>query len=835
MKLSRVYKLLFFFVFLFNQGWTQTNIPPELVAIGDQIYCPLSQINIVTDFDIIDPDDVELDILKILISEGYLEGEDVLTLVGSHPNIVATWDAVKGKLTLEGVANAPMLYTDVINAVKSVVFNSLSVAVSGEKVFTITIGPAEYLPLTGHYYEFVPDKASIWTNAKFATEAKNYYGLQGYLATILSPEEAQLTGELASGLAWIGGSEASNIGTWQWETGPEAGTVFWEGNHNGSTPNFANWMAGEPRTSPFSEHFAAITKLGNLGEWDNIPRSGSQTGGPFEVKGYVIEYGGMPNDPLVKILGETKIAVPKIDSIVEGARCGSGSVQLEAIPSAGDIHWFTSLTGGRFLGSGTVLNTPVISTTTTFYALAAPAGCFEGIRIPVVATVNEVPSVQPLVVLTNCDEDGASDGFTDFNLNEANSFIVNGNTSDFSFTYYLSYNDADNKVNAINAAPFNNNTASTVYARVESIHGCYRVSTVNLQVSTSSLPAGYMQELELCDEDRIIDGIKVFDLSQASAAFINEFPAGQNLSVRYFRNAYDAQFGQNEILPQSRYMNETPFSQVLYVRIQSDDNGACFGYGPYLRLTVHPRPEFEVEQSEIFCLNNQQPVTLFTFNAKGNYTYQWLDSSKNIISNLPTATVSMGGQYTVIGTSNNGCESFPITITVNESASAIITNDDVTVESLSNNNTITINPDNLGIGDYEFSLDNSSGPYQSTPVFTNVSAGNHIVYTKDINGCGVSEFEVFIMGFPRFFTPNGDGYNDTWNIIGLSTEFSGNSSVSIYDRYGNLIKQLNPWGAGWDGLRKGRELMATDYWFVAQLIENSGTTKIVRGHFSLIR
>ena len=831
----KTYKLLFFFVFLFSQSWSQTNIPPELVAIGDQIYCPLSQINIVTDFDIIDPDDIELDVLKILISEGYVEGEDMLSLIGSHPNIVAVWDSKKGKLTLRGVGNAPMLYSDLINAVKSVVYSSTSVAVSGEKFFVITIGPAEYLPLTDHYYEFIPDIASIWTNARFATEVKDYYGLQGYLATVLSTEEALLTGELALGLAWIGGSEATNIGTWKWETGPEAGTVFWEGDQNGSTPNFANWMVGEPRTSPFQEHFAAITKMGNLGEWDNMPRTGSQTGGPFEVKGYIIEYGGMPNDPLIKILGKTKVTIPKIDNVVEASRCGTGSIQIEAIPSAGITYWFSSLTGGKLIGSGAVFNTPIITNTTTFYALASPVGCFEGVRIPVVATVNEIPSVESSVVLTNCDEDGISDGFTDFNLNEANAFIINGDTSDFSFTYYLSYSDADNNVNAINSVPFNNNTASTVYARVESIYGCYNVSTVNLNVSTSSLPSGYMQELKLCDEDPIIDGLKVFDLSQASANFINEFPVGQSLSVHYFRNSNDAQFGQNEILPQSRYKNEIPFSQVLYVRIQSKDNGACFGYGPYLTLTVNPRPEFEVGQSEIFCKNSLQPVTLFAFNAKDNYTYRWLDSSKNVISNLPKVDVSSGGNYTVVGISDLGCESFPITVTVIESATAIIANEDVTVESLSNNNTISINNDNLGIGDYEFSLDNISGSYQSTPIFTNVSAGDHIVYIKDLKGCGVSEFAVFIMGFPKFFTPNGDGYNDTWNIIGLSNEFKSNSTVSIYDRYGSLIKQLNPWGEGWNGFRNGEELIASDYWFVAQLIENSGSIKTVRGHFSLIR
>lgn len=92
-----------------------------------------------------------------------------------------------------------------------------------------------------------------------------------------------------------------------------------------------------------------------------------------------------------------------------------------------------------------------------------------------------------------------------------------------------------------------------------------------------------------------------------------------------------------------------------------------------------------------------------------------------------------------------------------------------------------------------------------------------------------------VIGFPKFFTPNNDNYNDTWNLQGLSNDFNPNSKVSIFDRYGNFIKQLNPGSTGWDGTFKGKHLIASDYWFKAELFNQEGNRRIVSGHFSLIR
>ena len=109
----RIHNYLYLILLLcvFN-NFGQVNMPPNIEATGDQFYCPLSQINVTTSFNIIDPDDTEIDAIYIQISTGYVQGQDLLQLTGSHPNIVSSWNSSEGKLTLRGVGNSLVSYTE---------------------------------------------------------------------------------------------------------------------------------------------------------------------------------------------------------------------------------------------------------------------------------------------------------------------------------------------------------------------------------------------------------------------------------------------------------------------------------------------------------------------------------------------------------------------------------------------------------------------------------------------------------------------------------------------------------------------------------------------------
>lgn len=379
------------------------NDAPVLIATGNQIYCPGSQMNIVTSMSITDTDDTGIDAIYIQISSGYVFGQDILTLTGTHPSIVFNWDAPTGKLTLTGSAGQPT-YVDLIAAIEDVVFSNSSANPSGVRTFSITVGQANYLPSNGHYYEYVPNIGITWSAARTAAANRTYYGLQGYLATITAADEAQLSGEQAAGAGWIGGSDEEIEGIWKWMTGPENGMVFWNGGINGSTPNYANWNNGEPNNLG-NENYAHVTApgVGITGSWNDLSNTGD-TNGDYQPKGYIVEYGGMPGDPTLQISASTTITIPSITSSVSQSRCGDGSVTLTANASGGTIKWYTNATGGTPLATGNSFTTPNLTETTTYYIDAFEIGCITGTRTSINATINQIPVVTVIEPNSVCGE-----------------------------------------------------------------------------------------------------------------------------------------------------------------------------------------------------------------------------------------------------------------------------------------------------------------------------------------------------------------------------------------------------------------------------------------------
>ncbi len=141
-------------------------------------------------------------------------------------------------------------------------------------------------------------------------------------------------------------------------------------------------------------------------------------------------------------------------------------------------------------------------------------------------------------------------------------------------------------------------------------------------------------------------------------------------------------------------------------------------------------------------------------------------------------------------------------------------------------NFITLIPPATG-GPFEFSLDGIN--YQKSPLFTNLIIGEYTAYIRDTSICEYWTYPLALLDYPHFFTPNGDGYNDVWEVKNLANYYP-KANISIFNRYGKLLKQLDAYST-WDGKYIGNELPADDYWFKINLTND----RIIKGHFSLKR
>ncbi len=272
-------------------------------------------------------------------------------------------------------------------------------------------------------------------------------------------------------------------------------------------------------------------------------------------------------------------------------------------------------------------------------------------------------------------------------------------------------------------------------------------------------------------------------------------------------------------------------TQNVSVEVINPANSSCVAT-TLIPFVVHPVPNIALEGDELVCSNLPTFTKVIDAGIQDgspttDYTYNWFFNGETIIGeNNYSLTVNKEGIYTVEVSNSQGC-SRTRTITVTASDIAVITNVDIVELSSSNSISVSVS----GTGDYVFALDDESGVYQTENTFSNVAAGIHTVFVKDLNGCGITPKEVAILGIPNFFTPNQDGYNDTWNIKGVNASFNAKTVIQIFDRYGKLIKQISPTGAGWDGTFNGNPMPASDYWYSIQMEDG----RVMKGHFSLKR
>ncbi|MCG2611069.1 T9SS type B sorting domain-containing protein [Flavobacterium sp. SM15] len=453
-------------------------------------------------------------------------------------------------------------------------------------------------------------------------------------------------------------------------------------------------------------------------------------------------------------------------------------------------------------------NTTAFTTTTVWAKIADNSGCF--VYKPFDLIVNRLPAKIPSQ-LTQCDFQLSPDGLTTFNLAQANDLLTASNP-DYSTKFYLTASDAQTDTGALSNSFANTQNPQTLYARViDNTTQCFSITTLTLNVSVNPTVT---VTLEKCD-DATEDGLTQFVLSDAG------FEISGN-TVVYYPSANDALLETNP-LP-GNYTNTTPAFQRIYARIENANN--CIGIN-IIDLKINPLPNIIKNDNAVFCLNKpNEPVTLDAGIGTQNpnqFTYLWTPNGET----TPTIDAYAAGTYTVKVSNSQNC-SKTRTIIVKESDLAVIEAIDVVLFTDNNAITIFVQGDE---SDYLYSIEDLNGFFQESNHFEHLFPGIQYAYVKDKDGCGTTRKEFTVLGAPAFFTPNGDGYNDTWKITGMDNGYFSNSIIYIYNRFGKLIKQMTGSSDGWDGTFGGELLPATDYWYVIQLEDGRSS----KGHFSLKR
>ncbi|MCO6174475.1 T9SS type B sorting domain-containing protein [Flavobacterium sp. NRK F10] len=399
--------------------------------------------------------------------------------------------------------------------------------------------------------------------------------------------------------------------------------------------------------------------------------------------------------------------------------------------------------------------------------------------------------------------------------------------------YFSSGGDPADEIDFSNYVFTPNNTPQTVYV--------YGINTDN--------------HLAYCTEERsfivtvletpVLPDYSSYDNQNYCGEFtLPVLPSG-NFTVNYYTQSggdpTDILNPQNYEFSVDPGSQPQPFEVWVYAEISAYDESTdtmakCYDE-EYFQFTVYPRLLFDVEEG-IICVDPETNQTFQSFVLEAG-----LDSSDfNVEWYLNEELVGIGliyvaveeGIYTAVPVKLTpevppDCNYAPVDVAVVQSSPAIAS---VAVTSPFEDVANAVVTIENGFGTYIYSLDEEE--FQSGNEFFDLSSGEHVIVVRDVLGyCGDFTLPFTVIKYPKFFTPNGDTYNDTWNIWDLRDEYP-DAIISIFDRYGKFLKQISPSGNGWDGMLNGKALPSTDYWFTVDYLYK-GEQKKFKAHFALKR
>ena len=409
-----------------------------------------------------------------------------------------------------------------------------------------------------------------------------------------------------------------------------------------------------------------------------------------------------------------------------------------------------------------------------------------------------------------CD-DPSNDGKEFIDLSQFDAAVYNGQSlTDYTVTYHESESDAEMGTQAL---PSNyESTSQELFARIATNSSrivCYNVIKFNIIID-DALTAHKPSNMYLCD-DALNDGKELFDLASQKPDILKT----QRGKVTFHVSQADADSGDLPL--DENYENEL-IRQEIFVRAENSVNAMCYDTTSFF-IEVNSRPIIDIDKTWYLCPGEDVQVYLNSVHD----SYLWSNGTTG-----SEITIDKSGMYSVtVFNIIKGYSECSVTETIQVLDIEIPKSYEVTTKDwTTNENSIQIEVD--GTENYLFSIDGDV--YQSSNTFNNLEAGDYIVYVKNETDCLLYSEEVYLLNYPKFFTPNNDGYNDYWKIN--FSEKEPQTEVHIFDRYGKLIIKLNATSSGWDGTLNGQLLATSDYWFI---VNRPSKNKKYKGHFTLKR
>lgn len=553
-----------------------------------------------------------------------------------------------------------------------------------------------------------------------------------------------------------------------------------------------------------------------------------------------------------------------------------------ALPTAGStdvqitssISW-TNVTGvtaylislGTTPGGTDIINELNVGSATTY---TPPLGLPENSQIYVTITLFLLPPLPPITCASQSFITGAIsvppacttirsplDGVTNVNVGSN----INWDYAPFATGYFISVGttpngtDIANNINVFNtlsySPPVDLPPNTTIYVRITPYNEnnptptCQEISFTTADIAPlptctslfSPLNGAINVPLTPFIEWTPVPGATGYRLTIGSSPFVRDI---LDNAVFTTNSTFVIDFEPNRTF----FVTITPFNSTGdAIGCIQETFSTILGCGPFFdsvsgELTFI-NPEITVPDQISICLNEEGAVYTTPDTAEGFRWYKVMSvTNETLIATTAEVSFIEAGQYryeafNTVSQDGNIIEC-PTSKLVNVVASEAPTINTVRITETALG--LTLETDVSGVGSYEYALDIITSAYQDSNTFRGVAPGNHTIFVRDKNGCGTAEEtieqDLTLEGFPKFFTPNGDGINDVWQYLPLVNTGEINvGTIFIFNRFGALVAQVDPAASGWDGHFNGQLAPESDYWFTTVSTEN----KKINGHFSLKR